>query len=75
MGSSPSGAISITAPESATGCKRSKTFAARIASSEAFATEAKTKVVGSLLLGLYDADGLLHHVGFTSGIAAVTARP
>ena len=29
--------------------------------------------VGSLLLGLYDAEGLLHHVGFTSGIAA-TAR-
>ncbi len=29
----------------------------------------KTKVVGSLLLGLYDADGLLQHVGFTSGIA------
>lgn len=26
--------------------------------------------VGSLLLGLYDAAGLLHHVGFTSGIAA-----
>lgn len=25
-------------------------------------------VVGSLLLGLYDKDGLLHHVGFTSGI-------
>ncbi len=25
-------------------------------------------VVGSLLLGLYDADGLLHHVGFTSTI-------
>ncbi len=24
--------------------------------------------VGSLLLGLYDADGLLHHVGFSSGI-------
>ena len=24
--------------------------------------------VGSLLLGLYDGDGLLHHVGFTSGI-------
>jgi ATP-dependent DNA ligase len=31
---------------------------------------AKTKVVGSLLLGLYDSAGLLHHVGFTSGIAA-----
>jgi ATP-dependent DNA ligase len=26
------------------------------------------KVVGSLLLGLYDADGLLHHVGFTSAL-------
>jgi ATP-dependent DNA ligase len=25
-------------------------------------------VVGSLLLGLYDAEGLLHHVGFTSNI-------
>jgi ATP-dependent DNA ligase len=28
------------------------------------------KTVGSLLLGLYDAGGLLHHVGFTSSIAA-----
>jgi len=26
------------------------------------------RVVGSLLLGLFDKDGLLHHVGFTSGI-------
>ena len=37
------------------------------------------KVVGSLLLGLYDDDGLLHHVGFTSNIPtaekpAVTGR-
>lgn len=36
-----------------------------------------SKTVGSLLLGLYDQDGLLHHVGFTSNIpraerAAVT---
>jgi ATP-dependent DNA ligase len=30
----------------------------------------KKKEVGSLLLGLYDDDGLLHHVGFTSAIAA-----
>jgi len=30
----------------------------------------KTKVVGSLLLGLYDREGLLNHVGFTSSIAA-----
>lgn len=28
------------------------------------------KVVGSLLLGLYDQDGLLHHVGFTSSFSA-----
>jgi ATP-dependent DNA ligase len=27
------------------------------------------RTVGSLLLGLYDADGLLHHVGFTSSFA------
>ncbi|MGY4228310.1 ATP-dependent DNA ligase [Bradyrhizobium sp. USDA 4503] len=37
------------------------------------------QVVGSLLLGLYDDDGLLHHVGFTSAIrqqdkAALTDR-
>jgi ATP-dependent DNA ligase len=30
----------------------------------------ESKAVGSLLLGLYDDDGLLHHVGFTSGIRA-----
>lgn len=29
-----------------------------------------SKAVGSLLLGLYDDAGLLHHVGFTSSIAA-----
>ena len=38
-----------------------------------------SKLVGSLLLGLYDDGGLLHHVGFTSSIAkadrkAVTAK-
>jgi len=30
----------------------------------------KKKEVGSLLLGLYDDEGLLHHVGFTSALAA-----
>jgi ATP-dependent DNA ligase len=39
----------------------------------------KRKEVGSLLLGLYGEDGLLHHVGFTSAIAgrerpALTAK-
>jgi ATP-dependent DNA ligase len=29
-----------------------------------------SKFVGSLLLGLYDDEGLLHHVGFTSGISS-----
>jgi len=31
---------------------------------------AKNRLVGSLLLGLYDEGGLLNHVGFTSGLAA-----
>jgi ATP-dependent DNA ligase len=31
-------------------------------------------VVGSLLLGLYADDGLLHHVGFTSGFPAATRK-
>lgn len=33
------------------------------------------KIVGSLLLGLYDDDGLLHNVGFTSTIAAAEQAP
>ena len=35
-----------------------------------FRYAAKAKEVGSLLLGLYDEAGLLHHVGFTSAIPA-----
>jgi len=35
-----------------------------------FRYAAKKREVGSLLLGLYDEEGLLHHVGFTSAIAA-----
>jgi ATP-dependent DNA ligase len=31
-------------------------------------------IVGSLLLGLYDARGLLNHVGFTSGFAATDRK-
>jgi ATP-dependent DNA ligase len=31
-----------------------------------FRYASKGKVVGSLLLGLYDEDGLLHHIGYTS---------
>lgn len=35
-----------------------------------FRYASKGKTVGSLLLGLYDQDGLLHHVGFTSAMSA-----
>lgn len=34
-----------------------------------FRYETGRKMVGSLLLGLYDNEGLLHHVGFTSALA------
>jgi ATP-dependent DNA ligase len=33
-----------------------------------------SRVVGSLLLGLYDDDGLLHHVGFTSAFKTTERR-
>jgi ATP-dependent DNA ligase len=39
-----------------------------------FRYAAKEKVVGSLLLGLYDDEGKLNHVGFTSGLSAA-AKP
>ncbi len=35
-----------------------------------FRYAAKGTLVGSLLLGLYDDDGVLHHVGFTSSLTA-----
>src|SRR5262245_39223286 len=35
-----------------------------------FRYEARRRLVGSLLLGLYDEQGLLHHVGFTSSLPA-----
>jgi ATP-dependent DNA ligase len=38
-----------------------------------YATKGHT--VGSLLLGLYNREGLLDHVGFTSGIAAADREP
>ena len=33
-----------------------------------------SKILGSLLLGLYDSDGLLHHVGFTSAFKTEERR-
>jgi ATP-dependent DNA ligase len=35
-----------------------------------FRYASKARVIGSLLLGLYDRDGLLHHVGFAAGFPA-----
>lgn len=34
----------------------------------------KTKIAGSLLLGLYDDAGLLHHIGFTSSLSAAERK-
>ncbi len=68
--SSPSGATSPTHPAHATRCRRSRTIAALTVSSAASATTKARMVVGSLLLGLYDDAGLLHHVSFTSGLKA-----
>jgi ATP-dependent DNA ligase len=39
-----------------------------------FRYASKGKLVGSLLLGLYDDEGLLHHVGFWSGIKTEDKR-
>jgi ATP-dependent DNA ligase len=39
-----------------------------------FRYASKSRVVGSLLLGLYDAKGLLHHVGFTSSFSAAERK-
>ena len=39
-----------------------------------FRYASKGKVAGSLLLGLYDDDGLLHHVGFTSSMKMADRR-
>ncbi len=39
-----------------------------------FRYAAKEHVVGSLLLGLYDDEGLLHHVGFTSSFKAINRK-
>jgi hypothetical protein len=55
----------------ATACRRSSGYALRTVIGGFRCGEKRTagrKVVGSLLLGLYDQNGLLSHVGFTSGL-------
>ena len=39
-----------------------------------FRYASNSKIVGSLLLGLYDDEGLLHHVGFTSSFSAAEKK-
>lgn len=39
-----------------------------------FRYASKGRIVGSLLLGLYDDSGLLHHVGFTSSLSQVERK-
>ena len=53
-----------------TGMQKIKAFRSADCVVGGFRYAEKGPVVGSLLLGLYDRDGLLHHVGFCSGIKA-----
>jgi ATP-dependent DNA ligase len=62
-----------------TGMQKIKTYRSADCVVGGFRYNEGKPVVGSLLLGLYDDDGLLHHVGFTSTIArdekkALTAK-
>ena len=52
-----------------TGMQKIKTYRSADCVVGGFRYNEGRPVVGSLLLGLYDDDGLLHHVGFTSTIA------
>ena len=67
--SSPSRSTATTSKTSAR-WRRSSTCAPPTASSPATATHKDGKGVGSLLLGLYDDSGDLHHVGVASSFAA-----
>ena len=51
-----------------TGMQKIKTMRTADCVVGGFRYASKKKVIGSLLLGLYDAKGKLHHVGFTSGL-------
>jgi len=53
-----------------TGMQKIKAFRTADCVVGGFRYAEKKPVVGSLLLGLYDKEGLLHHVGFCSGIKA-----
>src|SRR5882757_11587378 len=68
MESSPNAATWHTGPASATGCKKIKNYRSADCVVGGFRYHEGKKQVGSLLLGLYDSKGLLHHVGFTSAI-------
>ena len=68
MASSPSGPISNTDSGDRTGMQKIKKQRTADCVVGGFRYATSGKVVGSLLLGLYDDDGLLHHVGFTSSI-------
>ena len=57
-------AVPVRQPRTA--CRRSRISARPIASSADSAMAKAQQLVGSLLLGLYDDEGLLDHVGFTS---------
>ena len=56
------------------GMQKIKTFRSADCVVGGFRYNEGTKVVGSLLLGLYDAKGLLNHVGFTSALSRSEKR-
>jgi ATP-dependent DNA ligase len=57
------------------GMQKIKTFRSADCVVGGFRYNEGTKVVGSLLLGLYDAKGLLNHVGFTSALSRSEKKP
>ncbi len=66
--SSPSAATCPTSPATGSACRRSRTSASADCVVGGFRYNEGKPVVGSLLLGLYDDEGLLNHVGFTSSL-------
>ena len=68
-GSSPNAPTCLTGAERGTACRNTSQRTADCVVG-GFRYGRDTRLVGSLLLGLYDEDGLLHHVGFTATFPA-----
>ena len=69
MASSPNVWTCRTPPANARPCKKSSDIRTADCVVGGFRYGTNDKIVGSLLLGLYDDEGLLNHVGFTSNLS------